>query len=128
MLTRWESRFTIDSLQTCLYLGIFYKSCSDEDTQQHIQNKDTSFYQSLITTLHYGINIFIPRVISSQLYDTDFIVLKFGLPEIKDARELETRSKEFTINSLFPSSLSQQKNWVLKIQPYCCENEEGNRV
>lgn len=73
--------------QICLYLGIFYKSCSDEDTQQHIQDKDISFYQNLITTLQYGINIFIPRVISSQLYDNDFIVL-FRLPEIKDAREL----------------------------------------
>lgn len=109
MLPRWKSRFTTVSLQTCLCVGIFYKSCSDEDTQQHVQNEDTSFYQNLITTLHYGINVFIPRVISSQLYDNDFIVL-FRLPEIKDARELETRLKEFTTNSLVPSSLSQQKN------------------
>lgn len=87
MLTRWKSRYTTDSLQTCLYLGIFYKSCSDEDTQQHIQDKDISFCQNIITTLHYGINVFIPRVISSQLYDNDFIVL-FRLPEMKDAREL----------------------------------------
>lgn len=117
MLTRWKSRFTTVSLQTCLYVGIFYKSCSDEDTQQHIQNKDSSFYQNLTTTLHYGINVFIPRVISSQLYDNGFIVL-FRLPEVKDARELETRLEEFTINSLFPSSLSQEKNWVLKIQVF----------
>lgn len=67
--------------------------------------------------MYYGINIFILRVISSQLYDNDFIAL-FRFPEIKDARELETHLKEFTINSLFPSSLSEQKNWVLKIQVF----------